>query len=59
MDILTGERETNLIHTHRGLIEIGPKKWLMQVAFILLRQTINLRGIDRTKKLRFECLISY
>ena len=26
-DRLSGEKETNFIHVHGGLKEIGPKKW--------------------------------
>lgn len=33
---------------------MGLKKWPEQAAFILFRQTINFRGIDRTKKHRFR-----
>ena len=36
------EKETNfLICGHRGLIEIAPKKWPKQAAFILFRQRNN------------------
>ena len=31
-------KETNLICTHRGLIEMRPKKWPKQTAFILFKQ---------------------
>ena len=37
-DRFTGEKETNLIPVHGALIEMGPKKWPKQAAFILLRQ---------------------
>ena len=29
-------KETNLICTHRGLIQMGPKKWPKQTAFIYI-----------------------
>ena len=38
---LKGEEETNFNHTHRDLIEIRPKKWPTQAAFILFRQRKN------------------
>ena len=37
---------------------MDPKKWPEQAAFILFRQTINFRGIDRTKKCGLTSLIS-
>lgn len=53
------EEEMSLIHVHGGLIEMGPKKKPKKTAFILFRkETINLRGIGKRKKLRFGCLIS-
>ena len=37
-DRLRGEeKETSLIHVHGGLIEMGPKKWPKQAAFILFK----------------------
>ena len=39
-DRLTGEKDI-LIYMHRGLIEIGPKMWPKQIAFILFRKAIN------------------
>ena len=41
-DRLTGEKKKQiLIHAHGGLIEIGPKKWPEQAAFILFTQRNN------------------
>ena len=37
-DIVTGEKETNLICVYEGLMEMGSKKWPKQVAFTLFRQ---------------------
>ena len=37
---------------------MDPKKWPEQAAFILFRQTINFRGIDRTKKRGLASLIT-
>lgn len=51
-------KETNLIGSHGGVIEIGPKKWPQPAFMILDKGTINLRGIDRTDRLRFEHLTS-
>ena len=33
---LSGEKEINFIYVHAGLIEIEPKKWPKQAAFIVL-----------------------
>ena len=41
---------------HRGHIEMAPMKWPKQAAFILFRQRNS--KFERTKKLRFGCLIS-
>lgn len=38
-------------------MEMGCKKWPKKATFTYL-QTIYLKGIDRTKKLNFGCLIS-
>ena len=40
-DRLIGEEETNLIHVQGDLIEMGPKKWPKQKAFIFFRQRNN------------------
>lgn len=42
----------------RSLIEMGPKKWPKQAAFIHFRQTINLREVDAIKKFRLGSFIS-
>lgn len=53
---LTGEKETNFNPVH-CLIEMGPKKWPKQAVFTLLdKETVNLWGVDRTKKLRLWVL---
>ena len=53
---LSRGKETDLIGAHGSVIEIGPKKCPKQPAFIILdKGKINLRGIDRTEKLGFEC----
>ena len=36
-DRLTEEKEI-LLRAHKGLIEMGPKKWPKQTAFILFKQ---------------------
>ena len=36
-----GVKKHILIHVHGGLIEMGPKKWPRQAAFILFRQRNN------------------
>lgn len=40
-DRVTGEKETRLIHVHRGLINIGPKKWPKEAILYFFRQRKN------------------
>ena len=40
-DRLTGEKEANFNHVHRGVPEMGPKNWPKQAVFILFSQRNN------------------
>ena len=44
---------------HRGLIDMGHKKWpRRQLLYFLNRETIPMRGTDRANKFSLDCLIS-